>query len=63
MSPLKIVLTVVVVIAYVALSHAALVIEDAFSVWRQLAVLMLIVPIAAFLCWSAVMTARQFGSG
>ena len=63
MSPLKIVLTVVVVIAYVALSHAALVIEDAFSVWRQLAVLMLIVPIAAFLCWSTVMTARQFGSG
>lgn len=63
MSAFKIALTVVVIIAYVALSHAALVIEDAFSIWRQLAVLMLIVPIAAFLCWSAIVTTKQLGCG
>lgn len=62
MSALKIVLTIAAIIAYVALSHAALVIEDTFSIWRQLAVVMLIAPIAAFLCWSAVMTSRQAGA-
>lgn len=58
MSAIKLVLTIIGIGAYVALSHAALVIEDAFSIWRQLAVLMLIVPIAAFLCWGAFMTTR-----
>lgn len=63
MSALKLVLTIIVICAYVALSHVALVIEDAFSIWRQLAVVMLIVPIAAFLCWSTVMLVRQSGGG
>ncbi|WP_293776275.1 hypothetical protein [uncultured Oxalicibacterium sp.] len=58
MSALKLVLTIIGISAYVALSHAALVIEDAFSIWRQLAVLMLIVPIAAFLCWGAFMAIK-----
>lgn len=63
MSAVKIVLTVLAVAAYVALSHAALVIEDAFSIWRQLAVLMLIAPIAGFACWSAFMAIRSAGCG
>ncbi len=63
MSVVKIVLTVLAIAAYVALSHAALVIEDAFSIWRQLAVLMLIVPIVGFACWGVVMAIRSAGFG
>lgn len=59
----KIAVTVAAVAAYVGVSHAALVIEDAFSLWRQLAVVLLIVPLAGFACWSAVMALRKAGLG
>jgi len=63
MSVVKIVLTVLVLVICVALSHAALVIEDAFSIWRQLAVLVMIVPVAGLICWGIVMAMRSAGCG
>jgi uncharacterized membrane protein len=71
MSAAKILLAIVFVVAYASLSHAALAANDAYSIWRQLALIMLLVSLIAVIGWgtTAVMekidvevTARRLGA-
>lgn len=54
---------VAAIIVYVSLSHAALLVQDAHSIWRQIAVVMLIVPIIGIAGWATVAALKQAGSG
>jgi len=63
MSVRKIIMAVIVVAAYILLSHAALMMDDAFNIWRQLAVWILLAPLAGFACWGTAATLRASGRG
>lgn len=59
----KTLLMVVAIIVYVSLSHVALLVQDAHSIWRQIAVVMLIVPIIGIVGWGTIAALKQAGSG
>jgi uncharacterized membrane protein len=71
MSAAKILSVIVFIAAYATLSHAALAADDAYSIWRQLALMMLLVSLIAVVGWSATalmekagieVTARRLGA-
>lgn len=62
MPVVKTLLMVVAIIVYVSLSHVALSVQDAHSIWRQIAVVMLIVPIIGIGGWGATAALKQAGS-
>lgn len=53
MSPAKIATFVIAVIAYVAISHLALITPQPDNAWRQIAVAMLAFPLVGIVSWSA----------
>lgn len=59
MSLVKILLVVILVVAYVALSHVALINPDPNNIWRKIAALMLIVPILAMINLGIISMLRQ----
>jgi len=63
MSASKISMAVIAIAAYILLSHTALMVDDALSIWRQLAIWMLLTPLAAFACWGTAATLRAAGRG
>lgn len=63
MPVVKTLLMVVAIIVYVSLSHVALLVQDAHSIWRQIAVVMLIVPIIGIAGWGTIAALKQAGSG
>jgi len=63
MPALKMLLTILAIAIYIAISHTALLMEDNFSLQRQLAVMMLIFPFIGFLCWSAWQAIHTSGMG
>ena len=48
----KTLLFVAAIIVYVSLSHVALMVQDAQSIWRQIDVVMLVVPIIGIAGWA-----------
>lgn len=62
MPVVKTLLMVVAIIVYVSLSHVALLVQDAHSIWRQIAVVMLIVPIIGIAGWGTIAALKQAGS-
>jgi uncharacterized membrane protein len=63
MSAAKILLAIAVIVAYASLSHAALAANDACSIWRQLALLVLLASLIGLLCWGASAALEQVGIG
>lgn len=63
MSFFKTVLVIVCIIVYVSLSHVALAVHDAHRAWRQIAMLMLLVPMSSIACWGGVTFLKQLGVG
>lgn len=61
MSFLKTMLVIAFIIIYVTLSHVALAVHDAHRIWRQIAMLMLLVPMSSIACWGAVTLLKQLG--
>lgn len=61
MSVVKTLLVIAGIIIYVSLSHVALAVQDAHRIWRQLAMLMLLVPMSSIACWGAVNLLKQAG--
>ncbi len=61
MSFFKTVLVIAFIIVYVTLSHVALAVHDAHRIWRQIAMLMLLVPLSSIACWGLVAMLKQFG--
>lgn len=59
MPVVRILLFVAVIIVYVSLSHVALMVQDAQSVWRQIAVVMLVVPIIGIAAWGTTTALKQ----
>ncbi|MES2024626.1 MAG: hypothetical protein V4448_03615 [Pseudomonadota bacterium] len=59
MSVVKTLLIIAGIIIYVSLSHIALAVHDADIIWRQIAVLMLIVPIVGVACCGVFMFLKQ----
>jgi len=64
MSYKKILLTIFIIVAYVFLSHAALASELANSIWRKLALFLLLSSMAALVCWgsAALLSYARIGS-
>jgi uncharacterized membrane protein len=63
MSFLKTLLVIAFIIIYVTLSHVALAVHDAHRIWRQIAMLMLLMPMSSIACWGAVTLLKQLGVG
>lgn len=63
MSFLKTMLVVAFIIIYVSLSHVALAVHDAHRIWRQIAMLMLLVPMSSIACWAGMAFLKQLGVG
>lgn len=63
MQVVKTLLMVVAIIVYVSLSHIALSVEDAHSIWRQIAVIMLVLPIIGIAGWGTIAALKQAGAG
>lgn len=61
MSFSKTILVVVFIIIYVTLSHVALAVPDAHRIWRQIAMLMLLVPMCGIACVGGITFLRQLG--
>jgi uncharacterized membrane protein len=61
MSFLKTMLVIAFIIIYVTLSHVALAVHDAHRIWRQIAMLMLLVPMSSIVCWGVVAVLKQLG--
>ncbi|MDO9420792.1 MAG: hypothetical protein Q7T66_09025 [Herminiimonas sp.] len=55
----KTLLFVAAIIVYVSLSHVALMVQDAQSIWRQIAVFMLVVPIIGIAAWGTAAALKQ----
>lgn len=55
----KTLLFVAAIIVYVSLSHVALMVQDAQSIWRQIAVVMLVVPIIGIAGWVIAAALKQ----
>jgi hypothetical protein len=55
----KTLLFVAAIIVYVSLSHVALMVQDAQSIWRQIAVVMLVVPIIGIAGWGIAAALKQ----
>ncbi len=62
MSFLKTMLVIAFIIIYVTLSHIALAVHDAHRIWRQIAMLMLLVPMSSIVCWAVVAVLKQLGA-
>ena len=63
MSFFKTLLVIAFIIIYVTLSHVALAVHDAHRIWRQIAMLMLLVPMSSIACLGAVALLKQLGAG
>jgi len=63
MPTIKIIVTLAGMVLYMALCHTALIMEDHFSPWRQLAVGMLIFPLIGFIYCNALWAIRAAGKG
>lgn len=61
MSVVKTLLVIACIIIYVSLSHVALAVQDAHRIWRQLAMLMLLLPMSSIACWGVVNVLKQAG--
>ncbi|RBA25051.1 hypothetical protein [Herminiimonas fonticola] len=61
MSVVKILLVIACIIVYICVSHGALVADDVHSIWRQVAMSMLLLPIAGIACWVAVAFLKRLG--
>ena len=61
MSAAKILLAIAFVVAYAALSHAALAAADAYSIWRQLALIMLLGSLIAVVGWGTAAIMERIG--
>lgn len=61
MSVVKTLLMIACIIIYVSLSHVALAVQDAHRIWRQLAMLMLLLPMSSIACWGVVNVLKQAG--
>lgn len=59
----KILLTIVAIVAYASLSHAALAAGNLYSIWRQLALMMLLASLIAVVCWGALVAMEKAGIG
>lgn len=62
MSFLKTMLVIAFIVIYVTLSHVALAVHDAHRIWRQIAMLMLLVPMSSIACWGVVALLKQLGA-
>ncbi len=54
-------LVIAFIIIYVSLSHVALAVHDAHRIWRQIAMLMLLVPMSSIACWGVMTLLKQLG--
>lgn len=54
-------LVIAFIIIYVSLSHVALAVHDAHRIWRQIAMLMLLVPMSSIACWGVMTFLKQLG--
>ncbi len=61
MSFVKTMLVIAFIIIYVSLSHVALAVHDAHRIWRQIAMLMLLVPMSSIACWGVMTLLKQLG--
>ena len=61
MSAVKILLVIAGIIVYACVSHGALVADDVHSIWRQIAMAMLLLPITGIVCWAAVAFLTRLG--
>lgn len=61
MSAVKILLVIAGIIVYACVSHGALVADDVHSIWRQIAMAMLLLPITCIVCWAAVAFLTRLG--
>ena len=61
MSAAKILFAIAFVVAYAALSHAALAADDAYSIWRQLALIMLLGSLIAVAGWGTATVMEKVG--
>lgn len=62
MSLFKTLLVIAFIVIYVSLSHVALAVHDAHRIWRQIAMLMLLVPMSSIACWGVVAVLKQLGA-
>lgn len=61
MSVVKPMLVILGIVLYSALSHAALASQDAYGIWRQLAMLMLMLSTGGIACWGMLTFLQQAG--